>query len=648
MSKENQILTNQKFYGGNASDDAVGTPASFGYSRAINHRKSPSQLSVLPGPRKISGSVVKDLILNMQQVRDGTRYAYGKDGHVYKISTSNAVTEIDTDPGVAGTTPFPTGSDGMLYREDTDSLYFATQDDIRVYSPISSGSPAFSTIGASKSIDPKAYRTGGALVYTVPTSLPADTVATAWCTFQPDIEPFYSIKVKVVAKPASGNLILTLHDGIGTQLAQVTIAAASITVGQLLEFKFPAQIRALVKPNARTYHFHLHASTSGFTVQTTTAEDLNTADFELWAYRLVDTVNDLHPMAQFLQYTLIGNGNYLAVWEPLSPSNPPNSEFNRHRLTFPSGFEVCGIAVTDEFVAIATEKRSTNASRDYQAGKIFIWDGFGTTYNQIIDVSGGSPESIQSHENYPYFYVNGTLCAWPGGKNIVKVRKIAETDIEYSGVVDTTRAYPNMMTIRDNLLHAAYPSKTNNVALEHGVHTWGTLEKNYPATWGNLNYAISSGTVLNTGSNNLELGMVKNFGDEMYISWHEGANYGLDIVDGFCMPAPIAKWRDRRFDAGATYKKKVAERTKISTKTLPLGVTITPVIKIDDDDEVQLTEFAITTGAKNTISNIPTDKKNFEQITTGFDIVCDLTTIESPVIKANTLAWNPQTDKKDF
>jgi hypothetical protein len=647
MSKENQILTNQKFYGGNASDDAVGTPASFGYSRAINHRKSPSQLSVLPGPRKISAAVVKDLILNMVQVRDGTRYAYGKDGHVYKIDTSNAVTEIDTDPAVTGTTPLPTGSDGLLYREDSDAVYLATQTDIRQYSPIS-GTPAFSTIGASKSIDPKAYRTGGTTTYGVSTTMTPETVQ-GRATFQPDIEPFYSIKVFIVDK-GTGNWTLELHDGLDQVLATVTVPNANLTAGQLNEFKFPTQIRGLVKPNARTYHYHLKTSTGTGSVQTATAGDLNTSDFELWAYRLVDPVNDLHPIAQFLQYTLIGNGNYLAVWEPLSPSNPPNAEFNRHRLTFPSGFEVCGIAVTDEFVAIATEKRSTNASKDYQAGKIFIWDGFGTTYNQIVDVSGGSPESIQSHENYPYFYVNGTLCAWPGGKNIVKVRKIAETDLEYSGVVDQTRAYPNMMTIRDNLLHAAYPSVTNNVAIEYGVHTWGTLEKNYPATWGNLNYAISTQRVLNDNpvTTPLELGMVKNFGDEMYISWRDGANYGLDIVDGFCMPAPIAKWRDRRFDAGATYKLKVAERTKISTKALPLGVTLTPVIKIDDNAEVSLSEFTIGIGATKTIAAIPTDKKNFEQIITGFDIACDLTTIESPVVKANTLAWNPQADKKDF
>jgi hypothetical protein len=79
----------QQFYGGMSSDEAIGTAASFSYSRALDHRRNPSQLTVLPGPRALSKGVVQDLILNMVQVQSGVRYAYGDQGNIYKLDTAN-------------------------------------------------------------------------------------------------------------------------------------------------------------------------------------------------------------------------------------------------------------------------------------------------------------------------------------------------------------------------------------------------------------------------------------------------------------------------------------------------------------------------------------------------------------------------------
>jgi hypothetical protein len=153
------------------------------------------------------------------------------------------------------------------------------------------------TYGASRSTDSGAYRTGGTATtgYTVPIALDENQ----YCSFLPDIEPFYSIKVNVVTV-GTGNLVLKLHDGTNTELASVTIAAGSFGVG-LNEFVFSSQIRALVKPNARTYHWHITSTVANTVIAASTASavgfnQLNTADYELWAYRLVDTVNNFHPM----------------------------------------------------------------------------------------------------------------------------------------------------------------------------------------------------------------------------------------------------------------------------------------------------------------------------------------------------------------
>lgn len=615
----------QQFYGGQSSDEAIGTTASFSYSRALDHRRNPSQLSVMPAPRKISAGVITDLILNIEQIRSGERYAYGDQGNVYKIDTSNVVTYVNK---------FDTGSDGMLYRSDSDALYFATQTDVRRYYPMS-GTPTFDvTYGASRSIDTNAYRTGGTATYSVPTSL----TESDYCSFQPDIEPFYSIKVNVVTK-GTGDLTLTLHDGLNNSLAAVTVTNANLAVG-LNEFVFSSQIRALVKPNARTYHFHLSSTVAGTTVATSTASNLNTADYELWAYRLVDTVNNLHPMAQFQQFTLIGNGNYLAVWEPLTDSSPPNSEFQRHRLVFPSGFEVCGIAVTDEFAVIATEKRSTNGTKDFQEGKLFIWDGVAQTYNQVVDVSGGSPEGIKSLHNYPYFVVNGVLCAWPGGKEIVKVRTIANLTNTYTSAIDNTHNYPNMLTVRDGMLHVGYPSVTTNAAIEFGVYIWGSLEKNYAPSF-NYGYVASTHQTTTTGTT-LQLGCVVNFGDEMYIGWKDSTGaYGLDIVDNSSTPAPIAKFRARRFDAGSVYRDKQAVKMSIVTSAIPSGTTLTPTHRIDAGGDYDETHAVANVG--DTITTTAIKRGTFKRIVIGFDLA--ITGATAPVIYCDTLQYNPLMDR---
>lgn len=617
------IAALEQFYGGEASSAAIGPPASFGPSQAIEFRRDPSQLTVLPGPRKISAGVVNDLILNVVQVQNGTRYGFGDQGTIYKIDTNNVITYLNK---------LNSGSDGVLYRTDADAVYFASQTRLHRYYPIS-GTPTFDVIyGPSKSIDTNAYRTGGTATYTVPTAIDEGQ----FCSFQPDIEPFYSNKVNVIT-PGSGDWTLTLHDGLNNVLGTKTVTNANLN--SLTEFAYGSQIRALVKPNARTYHFHLTSTASGGTIACGTAGVLNTADFELWAYRFVDTVNNFHPMAQFQQFTCIGNERYLAVWEPLTDVDPPNNEFQRHRLTFPSGFEVCGLAVTDEFLVIACEKRSTNGTKDFQEGKLFIWDGIDPTYVQAVDVAAGSPEAICTENNYPYFIVNGTLYTWPGGKNIKKVRKIADTRTTYTSTVDNTHVYPNMMCVHDNLLHMGYPSNTNNVSIKHGVYTWGSLEDIYPNSFG-YSYLISTQTNLNTAGT-LQLGCVRSFGDEMYISWKDGDSYGLDIVDAFCNPAPVFKFRTRRFSAASTFKDKQALAMRVDTDPLPAGVTITPIHSIDRGADIQHEEV-MTQNSTTTLSAI--EQGIFRTVTYGFDGTC--TGTQSPIIYSDALEWNPLVDRR--
>lgn len=555
------------FYGGVSTDRKVGLEFSHGYSRSLDFRKRPGRMSVLPGAQEIGKNNVVDLIQNLIQVDDGDRYALGNAGWIYNINSSNVVTPV---------TKLGTGAAGMLYRRDTDEFYATSTKTVSRYGKLSN-SPVINQdkYGPSRSEDEDALREGGMATITLSSTIDEGKKI----EFTPDIEPLYSVKIKLVTK-GTGDWTVTLHDDANNVLGTKTIATASLPgSSQLVEFVFSTPVRMLVSPNARTYHLHVTSSDSTGSIQVKTANDMTTADFEIWADRLVSTNNGLHPMAQFLQYTVIGNERYLSVWEPLS-ENPSNLEWNRHRLTLPAGYEINGLAANDEYLCIAAELRSSDASRTFQRGKLFFWNGTDTSYEFYIDVPEGPPQSVFTYNNTIYTVISGALYCWPGGKNLIKLRTLADTDSEYTDTTDQTELYPAMMTVRRNILLVGYPSYTTNTSLEYGVRSWGQREKNFPMSLG-LNYSISSQTRFNTGGN-LYMGGLWSFGDTLYLSARDGSDYLLDVINNSSDPAPTASWESMEFDAGdGTHEKQAISLSVEPGASVPSGYTITPKFRIN-------------------------------------------------------------------
>jgi hypothetical protein len=599
------IVSYQNFYGGISVDDKVGIDNSHAYSRAVDFRKKPGQLSPLAATRRIGSNKVVDLIQQIVQTDDGTRYALGDLGNFYLIDTNNEVTvKAKLDDGAAG----------MLYRPDLQEMYMSSQKTVSYYGKFPN--PVIDINKYAESVSTEATLTGGASTYTLTTSIVES--ATQIQEFESDIEPLSKIRVNVVAK-GTGDWTLTLHDDANNTLATSTVTTASITAGTHLDFVFSSQIRLYVKPSARTYHFHLTSTVAGGTVKSATLNDLNTCDYSIYADRLIATNNGVHPIEQFLQYVCIGNERYLSVWEPLADI-PSNLEWNRHRLDFGPGQEVCGMAITDEYLVIATEKRSSDATKDFQQGRLYFWDGLSETYNFFIEINEGSPESLYTYGNIVYMIINGALYVWPGGKNIIKLRTLLNTDSEFSNVSDTTRVYPNMMGVRRNILVFGYPSLTGSVDMEHGVFSYGSVDKDFPTSFG-YNYELSTGTRLYNGTDTLRIGSVRSFGDELYISWRDdsldsGLKYGLDLVDNNSTPAASGTWESRIFDAMSVFKQKAASGMKLTCAALPVGVTIRTKYKIDRGSWVYPADGVVIAGQTYTTPDIAL---RFHEIQIGFD-----------------------------
>lgn len=561
----------RNFEGGWATDKKVGIKNSFAYSQSIDFRKSPSQFTVLPGPRREDNGVLKDLIQNEVMTKDGTIYATGSTGFFYKRTTAGVWSaESSMVPGAFG----------MDYRQDADAIYICGRKSVSLYQPISNNpsmkpayyASSFSTYDNSDTagFNVNSYQIGSSQTTLITTSY--NETSTLLRYFQSDIEPLKNIQVFVDDK-GTGNWTLTLHDGLNNVLGTSTVTNANLVNNTFNEFAFTSatnsQVRLYVKPNARTYHFHLTSTVADGTISSTQTNNLSTCDLMIYADRMVQTTNGMHPMARFLQYECLGNGNYLSIWEPLSDP-PTNDEWQRHKLVFPQEYEVCGIAVFNEYLAIACERTSTSTDSP-QDGIIFWWDGLSDTYNYLTKIPEGSPYAIHEYKNVIYYYAGGTWYAIGSpASQPVKIRTMPGTDGEYSGAAQQIKVYPYAATVRKGIHMMGWPSTTVDTNIKFGVYSWGAVDKNFPESFG-YSYPISTGTINYSAQNNLTIGMVKSYGSLMHISWRDDQNggYGIDVVDNTSTPTTTAVWESLIEDNGYTAKEKSAIYMQASFLTLP-------------------------------------------------------------------------------
>jgi hypothetical protein len=577
----------KSFEGGWAADQKIGIKNSFAFSQSIDFRKSPSQLTILPGPRREDG-VVNDLIQNEVMVSDGTIYAIGSNGGFYKRTTAGV---WSSEAGIN------IGTYGMDYRKDTDDIYVPTRKSVSRFAGIS-GTPVMymNYYGPSASLynnqnvtfNVSASQSGGSQTYAPATTLVEGSTALRY--FQSDIEPLTKISVFVVSA-GTGDWTLTLHDGTNKVLGTATVTNANLKNGVFNDFVFTSatngQVRIYVAPNARTYHIHVTSTVADGTLSCTGMSDMSTCDLQIWADRLVQPNNGMHPMSRFLQYECFGNGNYLSIWEPISDP-PTNAEWQRHRLVFPMDYEVCGLAVQNEFIVIACERDTSNSASVPQDGYLFFWDGTSPTYNYFVHIPEGSPHGLHEHKNVLYYFSGVAWYAIAGPTTQpVKLRTMPGTNTEFSGASNPITIYPYASTVRRGTHLMAYPSKTTNTAIQFGVYSWGSVDKNFPDSFG-YNYVISTGTQNYSASNNLQIGMTKAFGDVLHISWRDDLNggYGVDVVDNTSNPTSTAIWKSIIFDNGLPTKLKRAKFIQVSYLPLPVGATIQPFYTINRGTQV--------------------------------------------------------------
>lgn len=636
------------FSGGESTDKKTGIANSFAKSQSLDFRTSPSQISVLQATRRTDNGVVNDLVQNEVMVSDGTIYAVGSSGNVYKVSPTGTWS-LFGNIGESGTF-------GINWRPDQDAIYIPGQNSVSQIVNVSTNptlQPGF--YGQSQSTFDNTANSG----FNVNSNQSGNSKTTAILTtfaenntqqerfFQTDINPVSSIGINIVAK-GTGNWTFVVHDGLNNQLGTSTIVNASLVNGQFNQFTFSTPIQINVptsntaggtSSNVQTYHFHLTSTVADGTVSSSATNDLSTCDMNLFANRLVNTKNGIHAQVTFQQFECITNGRYLSVWEPLGDPAPSNSEWERQGLTFPPGYEGCGETVFNEYLVVATMLTVTG-DHTAQQGILFYWDGLSSTYNYFTPIPEGYPESLHTYENAIYYQAGGnwytitSVAATPQ-----KIRRLPGTEDIFNETNQQTHINPNMGTVRYGIHLLGWPSTTTNQSISYGVYSWGQTDTTQNYSFG-YSYVLSTGSQFKSDTNNLTIGMVKNFGNILHISWLDSGVYGVDVVDADSNPSAFAKWESLIEDNGYPSKQKQASYVDAHWLNIQDGTSIALKYSIDRGDWQYSEKFSNSNvwsvdGAPNYARlDIGTGmvEERFYELEVGVEIYNDSTVTETPVV----------------
>lgn len=633
-----KALIFSRFDGGWSADPRVGIKNSQAYTHGFDFRSGPSQLSVSNAlVRNDTPGTIRDLITDLVKPPGlSSTWAIGDTGYVYRYGSGawGVFSQLNASAG------------GVDFRADTDSLYLTGTKTVSAIKTMSATPTllsdtygiSFSTYNNSSNagFNVNAYQVGSTLTTAIAVATnPLNETSTNVRYLQSDIEPLNKVSLFIPTK-GTGNWTVTLHDGLNNVLGTTTVANANLTNGTFNDFVFSAatnaQVRLYVAPNARTYHTHVTSTVADGTVSSTATNNLGTCDLQVWADRMVYSTQ--HPIKRFLQYELIGNGNYLSAWEPLTEP-PTNSEWRRHALVFPQPYNVSSIAVQNEFAVIATDNGYDSI--------LFFWDGLSPTYNFFIQVPEGPIYALNSYKNMLYYNAgNSWWSVTSSASQPVKLKSLP-------GFGTTGTVATNGSSVSNGITLLGYmpPQGGTPSPYKAAVYSWGAVDKNFPNSFG-LEYAPSPYASLASDSGNLRMGMVKSYGPSLYTSWRDAGtspvSYGIDLLSTTIF-TPLSIWQSLVFDNNYAAKFKTALYME-AYFLLPVGATLTMAYSIDGgafvSDSSSYTSTNLWQGQPNYARfNIATDNGGrFHEIQLQITVTTATTTTTAPTVSMTSLVFD--------
>lgn len=422
-----------------------------------------------------------------------------------------------------------------------------------VDSPSYSTDVPFSAPSARRDLDQSLDTTGN--TYTTPVAI--SEVATARQTFVPAKDPQKSVEVNVAAV-GTGNWTLTVHDGLNRTVFTSTILNANMHTGDM-EFTGTSW-RPVVGAN---YHFHITSTVADGTVVTTTASDLETADFHTYYQFLVEDV--YHHCELIAGKLAIANERYIATWD--------GAVYNPHAIILPSGFRVRDLGLWRGYLTAGVALGSNIFDYDY--GYLFFWDGTSRTYNDFVAVPEGAVNSIISGEPLRFIAgYSGDYCEYAGGDIQVIKRMPNMTDKKYVEVA------PKAATMWRSIVHLGMGLNTDSSDFYQGIYAYGKVSSLIEKAL-SFDYPLSIGITKDT---TLKIGLLFPAGKELYIGWQYGTTYGLDLVSPNNAPFATGRYESMITDMATIKQEKLVYYLRSYFKKLASGDSFSQEVKLDRND----------------------------------------------------------------
>ncbi len=314
-------------------------------------------------------------------------------------------------------------------------------------------------------------------------------------------------------------------------------------------------------------------------------------------------VGEYHTMYEALGVLFICDADRLALLDY-------EGAVNTDALQFPGGIYSKGIIDKGNLVIIGASEKARQ-----RKGFLFTWDKIQPSWLTKLDLQADGLNSLNFLESGILIQTGEEMKYWDTA-NFIPLAQLP-------GGGETL---PGAQALYDSIPMFGVQGGTKN-----GVYGYGRRDKNSPYAL-NLEYVPSHG---NTDNINNKIGCVSNHQGTLVVSWFDGTDYGVDVIDE--ENKAVATYESLEFDAGLPYAAKKIHMAKVVTRPLPAGTSIGYRYKTNNSaDWVEgKTQSNVSTrtitGAVKTIFNVSTEGEIYE-----FELVLTPNGNEAPeVISVN-------------
>ena len=251
---------------------------------------------------------------------------------------------------------------------------------------------------------------------------------------------------------------------------------------------------------------------------------------------------------------------------------------NKKALQFPGGIYSRSLLDNANIIIIgATEKERQ------RRGFLFTWDKLADSWITKRDLQAQGARSLNFLEGGVMVQTGEELKYWDT-VNLLPLKQLP-------GGGETQ---PGAQSEYQSIGHFGVQGGTKN-----GVYGYGRRDKNSPFALA-LEYIPSHGNYENPAH---KIGSVSNHQGTMLVSWYDGTDYGVDVIDND--NKAVALYQSLEIDANTPYSEKRWRQVKIVTRPLPAGTSITLRAKTNNDDDWQVCK----TDSQATVMNVTGQKK---------------------------------------